>query len=55
MTFGETPRSYKRRIGLGLGPTTSFNVFRKDRETSTIGGGVFQISNEDLIAYHGGF
>ena len=28
---------------------TSFNVFRKDRETSTIGGGVFQISNEDLI------
>ena len=28
---------------------TSFNVFRMDRETSTIGGGVFQISNEDLI------
>ncbi len=28
---------------------TSFNVFRKDRETSNIGGGVFQISNEDLI------
>ena len=27
---------------------TSFKVFRKDRETSTIGGGVFQISNEDL-------
>ena len=23
--------------------------FRKDRETSAIGGGVFQISNEDLI------
>ena len=28
---------------------TSFTVFRKDRDTSTIGGGVFQISNEDLI------
>ena len=24
-------------------------MFRKDRDTSTIGGGVFQISNEDLI------
>ena len=28
---------------------TSFTVFRKDRDTSIIGGGVFQISNEDLI------
>ena len=28
---------------------TSFNVFRKYRDTSTIGGGVFQISNEDII------
>ena len=28
---------------------TSFNVFRKDRESSTIGGGVFQISNEHVI------
>ena len=27
---------------------TSFNVFKKDRKTCTIGEGVFQISNEDI-------
>ncbi len=31
---------------------SNFNVFRKDRETDTTGGGVFQISKDDLITSH---